>query len=45
MYKKILVPYDDSEPSNKALVHAVNIAKMAGESEVILLNVIAEIPT
>jgi len=45
MYKKILVPYDDSEPSNKALEHAVNIAKMSGKSEVILLNVIAEIPT
>jgi nucleotide-binding universal stress UspA family protein len=45
MYKKILVPYDDSEPSNKALEHAVTIAKMSGESEVILLYVIAEFPT
>ena len=45
MYKKILVPYDDSEPSNKALDHAANIAKMSGESEVILLYVIAEYPT
>jgi nucleotide-binding universal stress UspA family protein len=45
MYKKILVPYDDSEPSNKALDHAVNIAKMSGKSEVILLYVIAEFPT
>ena len=45
MYKKILVPYDDSEPSNKALDHAVDIAKMSGGSEVILLYVIAEFPT
>jgi nucleotide-binding universal stress UspA family protein len=44
MYGKILVPYDDSEPSNKALDHAVNIAKMSGQSEVILLYVIAEYP-
>jgi nucleotide-binding universal stress UspA family protein len=45
MYKKILVPYDGSEPSDKALDHAVNIAKMSGKSEVILLYVIAEFPT
>lgn len=45
MYKKILVPYDDSEPSNKALDHAVNIANMSGESEVILLYVVADFPT
>ena len=45
MYKKILVPYDDSEPSNKALDHAAAIAKMSGGSEVILLYVIAEFPT
>jgi nucleotide-binding universal stress UspA family protein len=45
MYRKILVPYDDSEPSNKALDHAVNIAKMSGQSEVILLYVIAEYPS
>jgi nucleotide-binding universal stress UspA family protein len=45
MYETILIPYDDSEPSNKALDHAVNIAKMSDESEVILLHVIAEFPT
>jgi len=45
MYKKILVPYDDSEQSKKALDHAVNIAKMSDKSEVILLYVIAEFPT
>ena len=45
MYKKILVPYDGSEPSDKALDHAVNIAKMSGKLEVILLYEIAEFPT
>jgi nucleotide-binding universal stress UspA family protein len=45
MYKKILVPYHDSEPSNKALDHAVDIAKMSDESDVILFYVIAEFPT
>jgi nucleotide-binding universal stress UspA family protein len=45
MYKKILVPYDGSEPSDKAIDHAVSIAKMSGISEVILLYVIAEFPT
>lgn len=28
MYSKILVPYDGSEPSNNALSHAINLAKM-----------------
>lgn len=45
MYQKILVPYDDSEPANRALDHASNIAKMSGQSEVILLYVIAEYPS
>ena len=44
MYKKILVPYDDSEPANRAIEHAINIAKMSDDSEVILLYVIAEYP-
>jgi nucleotide-binding universal stress UspA family protein len=45
MYKKILIPYDNSEPSDKALDHAVNIAQMSGGSELILLYVIADFPT
>jgi nucleotide-binding universal stress UspA family protein len=45
MYKKILVPYDDSEPANRALDHAVNLTKMSGQSEVIVLYVIAEFPS
>ena len=46
MYRKILVPYDGSEPSDKALVHAINIAKMIDKNKpkVILLHVIAEYP-
>ena len=44
MYKKVLVPYDDSGPASKALDHAASIAKMSGQSEVILLYVIAEYP-
>jgi nucleotide-binding universal stress UspA family protein len=27
MYSKILVPYDGSEPSNNALIHAINLAR------------------
>ncbi len=45
MYCKILIPYDDSEPSNKALDYAVNIAKLSVQPEVILLHVIAEYPS
>lgn len=46
MYRKIIVPYDGSEPSNKAVDHAVQIAKLTGlKSDVILLHVIEEFPT
>lgn len=46
MYRKIIVPYDGSAPSSKAVDHAVQIAKLtSGGSEVILLHVIAELPT
>ena len=46
MYRKILVPYDGSNPSDKALEHAIGIAKMSRpeSSEVTLLHVIAEYP-
>jgi len=46
MYRKILVPFDGSNPSERALDHAVEIAKMSGpnKSQVILLHVIAEFP-
>ncbi|MEM3094211.1 MAG: universal stress protein, partial [Nitrososphaera sp.] len=46
MFKRILVPYDGSEPAGRALDQAVNIAKSHGiKPEVILLHVIAEFPT
>ena len=45
MYRKILVPYDGSEPAKKALGHAVDLAKTdPSKQEVILLHVIAEFP-
>jgi nucleotide-binding universal stress UspA family protein len=46
MYSKILVPYDISMPADKALEHAVSLAKAVnnGKVEVILLHVIAELP-
>jgi nucleotide-binding universal stress UspA family protein len=43
-FKKILVPYDQSKYSEKALTNAVNMAKMIKESEIIILNVMEEIP-
>lgn len=42
MYKTILVPYDGSKPSERALKHAVNLAKSM-DSIILLLNVIPEI--
>ncbi len=47
MYKKILVPYDCSEPANRALEQAVNIAKSVGRDipDLILLYIIADFPT
>jgi nucleotide-binding universal stress UspA family protein len=45
MYQKILVPYDGSKPSDRALDHAVSNSKLTGgKTEVILLHVIAEYP-
>jgi nucleotide-binding universal stress UspA family protein len=46
VYRKILVPYDGSNPSNKALDHAIEIAKMGepNKSQVTLMHIIAEYP-
>jgi nucleotide-binding universal stress UspA family protein len=51
VYHKILVPYDSSKPSETALEHAIQIAKMPGISSaantninVILLHVVQDIP-
>jgi nucleotide-binding universal stress UspA family protein len=50
-YNKILVPYDISKPSEIALEHAIQIAKMLGISSaanttitVILLHVVQDVP-
>jgi nucleotide-binding universal stress UspA family protein len=46
MYEKILVPYDMSMLSDKALEHAVKLSKAINndKAEVILLHVVAELP-
>lgn len=45
MFKKILVPYDGSKPSENALNTAVDFAESIGSNlEIILLTVIPEIP-
>jgi nucleotide-binding universal stress UspA family protein len=51
-YNKILVPYDSSKPSETALEHAIQIAKMSSISaandittiNIILLHVVQDIP-
>jgi nucleotide-binding universal stress UspA family protein len=50
-YNKILVPYDSSKPSETALEHAIQIAKMSSISSsvdttinIILLHVVQDIP-
>ena len=48
-YKKILVPYDTSKPSEIALEHAITIAKMSAmysntTIDVIVLHVVQEMP-
>lgn len=45
IYKKILVPYDQSKYADKAFDEAVSIAKMTRGSEIIVLHVMEEIPT
>jgi nucleotide-binding universal stress UspA family protein len=38
-YMKILVPHDRSEMSDKALSHAINLARLS-DAEIIILNVL-----
>lgn len=45
MYSRILVPYDGSEPANRALEHAVSLAMAdPGRPQVVLLHVIEDFP-
>jgi nucleotide-binding universal stress UspA family protein len=45
LFQKILVPYDGSKFSDKALENAIEIAKMSGSNtEVILLHITPHIP-
>jgi nucleotide-binding universal stress UspA family protein len=43
VYKKILVPYDSSKPSDRALESAIMLAKLSKDSEIVILNVIHEV--
>jgi nucleotide-binding universal stress UspA family protein len=43
-FDKILVPYDGSAQSDKALDHAASLAKLVGAKELVLLHVVQEIP-
>ena len=45
VFKTILVPYDGSDMSDKALDKAVEIAKLVNNSKIIIIHVIPEIPT
>ena len=42
MLEKILVPTNGSHPSDRALLYAVNLAKISGKPHVILLHVLTE---
>jgi nucleotide-binding universal stress UspA family protein len=41
-YKKILLPHDGSEPSDKALAHAIYLSKIS-EADIIILNAIEDV--
>jgi nucleotide-binding universal stress UspA family protein len=44
-FKKILVPYDGSSPSENALKQAIELARLMKERvEIVILNVVQEIP-
>lgn len=43
-FRKILVPYDGSKPSEAALKHAISLVKLAKAGKLVLLNIVQEIP-
>ncbi|MER3408237.1 MAG: hypothetical protein C4292_05725 [Nitrososphaera sp.] len=43
-FDRILVPYDGSKQSDKALEHAASLARLVGSKELVLLHVVQEIP-
>ena len=45
VFKTILVPYDGSAMSDKALDKAVELATIIKESRIIIIHVVPEIPT
>lgn len=45
MFRKILVPYDNSKPADNAIKHAAELAKsIVGDTEIILLQVVPNLP-
>lgn len=40
MYRKVLVPFDDSEPARRALESAIELVKGAADPQVTVLNVV-----
>ena len=40
MYKKVLVPFDDSEPARRALQNAMNLVSGVDDPQVTVLNVV-----
>ena len=45
IFKTILIPYDGSKISDKALDHTIEIARLIKDSQIIIIHVIPEIPT
>ena len=45
IFKTILIPYDGSNISDKALDHTIEIARLIKDSKIIIIHVIPEIPT
>jgi nucleotide-binding universal stress UspA family protein len=44
LFKKILVPYDNSRPSQDALEKAIELTKLMDRSRLYILHVVPELP-